>query len=338
MAPARCSLRVALIGSLAMAGCDRCTDEPPPAPPPPKELGDLGMVTPPAEDAASEHFARLAEGLTITALPDDPKVGYRGELRYVTPPCPLRYQVRGEYYSEVAVGREPHGVVTTAEVVATPSSDGDGWRFEVEHMTGAVHVDGERGTKDVDVERWPPAVMRTERLALREIDGPSTLWAAHTFFPALTSVFFPLPQSAEPGTAVGWKQRIYDRGQTAEAEKHRSEGKPFLPKAPEEELANLRLERWIAIDGQPAAVLEGSWNVKGREIEPVESRKAERWRAHAVFLGSGWPLSFVSVANVWRFVAPAEGEGRHTMGTQLRALRLVEACEGPVVPRFDGRP
>ena len=321
---------VLAVGVGLAAGCDRCTSEPPPAPPPPKDLGDLEMVEPPPEDAASKRWDALASALEISDRTP-------GSLAYALPPCPLRYQVRGEFFSDIAEGREPAGVITLAEILATPEPTPEEpmrLRLELVTVESALHVDGERGDKPIDPSGWPPTAVRVESRAWRETRGPSTLWAAHTVFPALASVFFPLPKSSEVGASVGWKQRIFDRGETGKAERARDAGRPPHPKAPEEQLAHLHVDRWIAIGDAGAAVLSGQWAWKAHRVEPIESRRAERWRAHAVFLESGWPLFFASFANIWRFSAPTEDQGRHALGTQLRALRLVEACEGPVLPRW----
>ena len=327
---ARRGVVLALLTVVAAGGCDRCTTEAPPAPPPPKDVGDLGIVTPPDEDGASKRWDAVAADLAITDGP-------AGSLAYAVPPCPLRYQVRGEFFSEIAEGRDPAGVVTVAEILVTSASDDaepKRVRLELEKVESALDVDGERGAKPLDRSGWPATSLRVDRRVWRETDGPSTLWAAHTVMPALASVFFPLPASPEAGASVGWKQRIFARGETEKAEQARDAGQPPHPKAPEEQLAHLQIERWITIDGAKAAILTGEWAWKAHQVEPIESRRAERWRAHAVFLESGWPLSFVSYANLWRFSAPTADQGRHALGTQLRALRLVEACGGPVLPRW----
>jgi len=287
------------------------------------------MVAPPAPDAAGKRWEALAAELEVEASTP-------GKLAYAVPPCPLRYEILGEYFSEVAEGREPAGVVTVAEILATPEPGREPPEvgLTLERVRSALDIDGERGAKPVKVDGWPPTSVRVESHAWRETQGPSTLWAAHTVFPALASLFFPLPDRSDQGASVGWKQRIFDRGETEKAEQRRDAGEPPHPKAPEEQLAHLQIARWVTIEGTKAAVLEGAWSWSARHVEPIESRRAERWVAEAVFLESGWPLYFASFANVWRFSAPAADQGRHTLGTQLRALRLVEACEGPTLPRF----
>lgn len=321
---------LALLVASAAGGCDRCTSDSPPAPPPPKDVGDLELVTPPADDAASKHWDRLAEELDVAD-------GTPGALAYVVPPCALRYQVRGEHYSEIAEGREPAGVVTLAEILVTPDAteaEPNRIRVELVAIESALDVDGERGERPIDSGGWPPTWLRVEQRTWRETRGPSTLWAAHTLVPALASVFFPLPDSTDAGAGVGWKQRIFARGETEKAEALRDAGEPPHPKAPEEQLAHLQVDRWLAIEGVKAAVLTGEWAWKAHQVEPIESRRAERWRAQAVFLESGWPLFYLSFANVWRFSAPTADQGRQALGTLSRALRLVEACEGPVLPRW----
>lgn len=288
------------------------------------------MVTPPDEDAASKRWDVLAAELDVTESPS-------GALSYGVPPCALRYQVRGEFFSDIAEGRDPAGVVTVAEILVTPEAtkrEPNRVRLDMVKVESALDVDGERGGRAMDLAGWPATSVRVESRAWRETRGPSTLWAAHTVVPALASVFFPLPASPEIGASIGWKQRIFGRGETEKAEQARDAGQPPHPKAPEEQLAHLQLDRWIKVEGNKAAVLVGEWASKGHQVEPIESRRAERWRAQAVFLESGWPLFFASFANLWRFSAPTPDQGRHALGTQLRALRLVEACEGPVLPRW----
>jgi hypothetical protein len=320
-------LRALTIGALlTLTGCDRCTSEDLPVPPPPKELSDLDMVEAPAADPVRAMWERATGDLDVAP-------GKAQPLRYVTPPCVLRYEARNEIFSEVADNRQPTGVVTVAEIVAKPHGD-DAWTLEVVNAVGSVHTDGEAAPQVVDTAVWPPPTLRTEKRNLREWKGPTTLWAAHSLLPAMATLFFPLPARSDLGASVTWKQRVFERAETAKAERGRLAGKPVSPKSPAETIAHLAITRWLAIGGEPVARLEGKWDYNFAEVEPITSRRVERWQADAAFVARGWPLYYYAFANVWRFVAPAEDEGHHTMGTMVRALRLVEACEGPVLPRF----
>ncbi|MEZ4443333.1 MAG: hypothetical protein R3B72_29830 [Polyangiaceae bacterium] len=320
-------MRLAALGmALALTGCDGCGEPAPVPAPPPKPGADLDMVQVPEREPLRRRFQEAATQLTIA--PGEP-----APLTYHEPPCTLRYQVVAETFAKPG-DDEQAGVVTRAEVELQPA--GDHLTLTLTAIHSALLAHGDRTPATINPAIWPPAELHLSPRALTEEGAPSDLWTAHSQLPALASLFPPLPEA----DSVRWSLRTFPRIEAAREERERLAGKrasasPPLEQQALEQLAELRISEWLLIEDTPAAVLEGQWDALVEALDMGEKRRAERWRLHAVFLASGWPLQVVTTANVWRFVVQGKDEGEHSIGSRYRELRLVDACEGPVLPRVE---
>lgn len=285
------------------------------------------------------------------------------ELRWASPPCPLRYWL--------AVDIEMHG----AELPGGPPRlrirswiDADG-RAAGGMRLRARELQMGHGSSGVDLPapKQPDGAFAEVRLApgprgWQEVDGPTSLWAALGTFPGL-AVFWPdLPASAAPGTRTAWPLRLHSRTSSAAAEQARGslrlpEG-AVVPKPTSSDVAaQVELRRWGSVEGMEVAELQGGWVMREqtRDIDlaagqgtPPADPPALRVRATAGARGR-WLVrrdglllhAQLEIAASGRMQLSGRNSGAHGLDqrhTTRAQLSLVRACGGPRLERATESP
>jgi hypothetical protein len=261
--------------------------------------------------------------------------GSMTELAWKPPSCPLRYQLFSLHGAEVAPGRPPTGIEMLAELSLSPAAEG--FSLQLVEASKALLHDDERQDTTVDVASWVPTALSSDGRKLSELAGPTTLWASTTALPAV-SVFFPLlPQRVHVGSKAKWVIASYKQHATAEVERQRAADAAVAPPMPEQIAADVMVADWISVgEGEQrevAAILEGSWALDTHEVEPIETKRKERWFGRFVITASGRLLYAGMVANKWQWWSQADEKAGEKPGFAEQELRLVEACDGASLPR-----
>jgi hypothetical protein len=306
------------------AACGACGED---APPPPRFDGDASVVDLAPDVTNEELFTIWKRAAGDLAVED----GQPASLRYQVPSCPLRYAVRSRHLNEVAKGREPAGVETVAEVTATPSGETVAWQV-VKHALFALH-DEDRSEQKVPRADTSPAIVKTDGIVFREDGGPTALWAAHTSLPPLHWFYPTLPKESAVGSTSRWTIVTYAKTTGGKGERTRDPNAMLANMTPSQQAVEVTLASWQRIASTPAAVLGGAWNVIEETTSPMKSERVERWRARWVVLDNGRVLHAIAAAGTYHAWTTGADENSKLGSAELE-LRLVEACDGPVLQGF----
>lgn len=320
-------MRWFLTAVIALGACDRCTREDPAFQERVVDAGLAARIDPPE----AERLDALARPVLAERMGE--LEGAPGALAWSEPSCSLQYALRSAYLAEVAEGREPAGKEVLATIAVNPGEGGVTLQLTAAKST--LLAEGGRTPRAHEALRWAPTLVTTDGERWREIEGPTTLWVSHSLVPALAGLFPPLPPSV--GAAVDWELSFYPQATAAKLEARRARGETLPALEPTRRTRRLVLERWVTVDGGPAAVLEATWHVSSDVGGPALLRRGERWRGRWLVLATGRLLHAGLVANTWNESEVALGDPRDKVGTATIELRLVEACDGPTLPPFDDR-
>jgi hypothetical protein len=295
---------------IAVAACDGCRAQPAPKERIEDELRNVEEPTPAEVNAMWERATR-----GIELAPAAPTL-----TRYALPSCPLRWQVRWLQLTEIASGREPAGTETLATIAGT-AKDG-AMEVVLESQRSEALADGTRTPRPDANLHMDPSRLRTDGLRWRET-GTGSMWRASGLLPPLAALFPPLPELSEPGARAEWELTLA------------ATRVPAGKEHPIEEMrAQVELPGFLEVGGQTAAVLLGSWPRRRAAEEPLLSRRVEKWRGRFVVLVNGRLLHAALTARTWQWWSPKPGEENEQHGSTEMELRLVEACDGPTLPRF----
>jgi hypothetical protein len=302
-------MRQVLLFVLAMGGCDRCSAPPPP----PEHIEDeLARVLEPEPQEVTALWQRASASLAVSEIP-------AASVRYTVPSCPLRWEVRWLQLSEVAEGREPVGVEVVGEISGTPKGEELVLGFDA--LRSEALADGSRAVRPVSKPSLAPAVVVTDGIRWRDTET-SPLWRASSAIPPLSTLFAPLPEKV--GAREKWDLTLA------------STPVPAGKEQPIEEMhAEVELSGLIEVGGVPAAVVTGLWPRRRAAEQPLLRRQVEKWRGRFVILASGRLFYAAAVAQTWQWWSPKPGEENEKLGRAEMELRLVEACDGPTLPRFE---
>ena len=325
-------------GWMVLAGCDGCDS--PPQPPPPK-LADAGVL----DMAPAPKVAELLDSWRLATGSYAESEAQPFELAYTIPTCSVRYQLRSVVLGEVAEGREPAGVEIIAELVGNPAAGRLTWQL-VGMQSFLLH-DGERSARPQNLATWGPALVQTDGRSWAEDRGPSTLWAAHSSVPPLLMQFPRLEPDAQKGKPYSWTADTFTKRATSKVEERREKqpdaGVPRLPAERHEiQVALEEFRQLVAQDTDAGAgastrvaVLTGSWTTEKNLIDPIESQRAERWKARWAIAENGRLIHAISLAGRYQWWAVSASERNSKLGSAEVELRLVEDCDTPTLPRFD---
>lgn len=312
--------RAWLLALLALlTGCNSCGRRK--DGPPPKRAADVIEAPDPAlADALWKH---ASDGIRVTAASP-------GKLAYAMPGCTLRYELRDLHVVEIAPGRDPAEVEGLAELVVNPSEAGA--TVQLLAASKAVTNDGQRAEKSMDVSGFAPSSVKSDGRRWLEVQGPTTLWSSHTALPPLSGFFPILPLEREVGAKAKWAIASYKQNVTAENERRRAEDAAVSTPPPAQVTADVMLAGWQTLSRdareERAAVIEAAWKVETHELDPIETRRMEKWFGRFVVTESGRLLHAAMVATTWHWWLQADERSGEKRGTAERELRLVEACDG----------
>ena len=80
------------------------------------------------------------------------------------------------------------------------------------------------------------------------------------------------------------------------------------------------------------ASLSASWDISESKVEPLESRRNERWRARYLITQSGRLLYAAMIGNKWQWWSHGPDQSAENYGSGHQELRLTHACDGPTLP------
>ncbi len=287
----------------------------------------------PSQRANDDLWDEAAEGLSL-------RPGTAGEApRFVVDPaCPLRYSFVTRIRDSSAVGSDPLEAVPEAEIaVEFVMTDQDGpWLDDFAVLLsffgeGEPSVSGRMGGDPV-----PLALTADDREIVARRPGPS-IWRHGHGVVGLGVLIPPIPDDGRVGSRRPWS---IDRG----------------PEASQQ--ATVRVAEWIDVDGHAAVVLRG--HVSARERAHFRSRSTVDADSRTVVLASGRVLHAARTSHGTgsaRVPMPVPDGVRtndplvdlvsgfgSTIGVRIRGeqitvseLRLIGACDGPVLPDFPTR-
>ncbi|MCA9707756.1 MAG: nuclear transport factor 2 family protein [Myxococcales bacterium] len=288
---------------------------------------------------------RLAEVLKVARRSGEPP----SAIAWAVPPCPLRY----EFQADVTMSTADLPLEIAGEQGLRVAGDftmqaGDGGRVVIHNgelelsqvMAGVKHPGGKEepgALAEIRLERDGPQ--------WKEVDGPTVLWSAYGSFPGLVEFWPALPSALAPGGRGSWALTIHGQGSGLEVETTRGtrkapEGFEFPPPTPQVFDAEVEVQGWLDVEGQPAVVLVSQWNhddegsidpaVPKGEVPELDVDVSIEARSRYVVLATGRLLW----ADVHHVTDVEMGMGGQSMKQHhdLRATaRLVEACDGPVM-------
>jgi hypothetical protein len=330
----------ALIAALAViSGCDSCA--PPPTRPPPLDpRANATVVDPPSDAVFDKAWQKRMAALSMKG-----RVAVERPVRYVVPPgCSLQYQLRAKRSSEVATDRPATSDGMDAEVLF--EVQGRSYRVHLGKRVATFTSDGVARKQQSDAG-MPTAEIETDGQRWSEVGGPSTLWAAHSSVPALTTMFAPIPGKPASGSSIKWDIETYPvRVTTAlPRARHKAGGKGVPDPLPAVDGANVTVLRYLSLtavassasDGGAGAsgdavLLEARWTVVDERSEPTLSQQRESWRGRYLVSTTGRLIHALLMANVSSWWSLQPGESSVKRGAAERELRLVRACDGIVLP------
>ncbi len=311
-----------LVLAVAVGGCDGC-DRRKDGPPPTRAADAIDAPDPALADAM---WKRASEGLAVAdASP--------GTIAYQAPSCALRYALRDLHVVEIAPGTDPAEVEARAAIAMNPSEGGV--TLQLLSAKRAMTNDGQRGETAMDPAGFGPTSLKSDGRRWLEVHGPTTLWSSHTALPPLSAFFPILPLERDVGAKAKWAIASYKQSVTSEAERLRQQDAAVPAVPPDQVTADLMLARWQTLSRDArddrVAVIEAAWKVETEALDPIETRRMEKWFGRFVVSERGRLIHAAMVATTWHWWLQADERSGEKRGTAERELRLVEACDGVVL-------
>ncbi len=323
------ALRSAVLAFVLVAGgCDACDDRPPIPVASRNDENLLERAPEPKRGELETLWKAATDGVDV-------RPGEKFALRYRIPTCSARYELRSLVLSEVADGRDPAGVEAVAELVANPDTANLTWQV-VGLRTFLIH-DGEREERPNKRSEWPTALVSTDGTRWNENAGPSTLWAAYTVIPPLSTLFPWLPPEGAAGV-YPWKVSLFHK-RTIEKLQKRVMADAAVPNvSPRTYEAKAHVSQWQRLHGSgretPVAVVTAEWTEQRHELDPMESARAERWVGRYTVADNGMLVHAVAISGRFQWWEVAPGERNEKLGSAEIELRLVQHCKSATLPPF----
>ncbi len=342
----------------AKAGVDDGEEPPttevtPPAADAPKDPGLAATVEAIRRPDVRQIQQRLAKALTVTLHSGAPPTT---PITWTAPSCPLRYQFQADATMSLAdaidrpASFRNQGIRVAGDFTML-RGDGDLALIRNGEIELSQVLDGIKnpGGKE-KAESMAEIRLRRDGPQWIEVDGPTTLWSAYGSFPGFVEFWPALPSTTAPGSTAPWALTMHDRSSGMKVESTRGsvevpEGYEFPTPKPETFDAQVEIQGWLEIEGQPAVVLVSQWSHDGSSTMGPEAGAAPskpafptidlevsiQARSRYVVLANG-RLLWADVHRINNVeMRPPKRESikqRH----ELRATaRLVEACDGPVI-------
>ncbi len=184
-----------------------------------------------------------------------------------------------------------------------------------------------------------PVMLRVAQRSLREVDGPTSTWAAYGTFHGLVRFFPTLPEGTRVGAVTPWRFEVFPTNAGFATDVRRGgarlpPGARVDPGTPTAIEATARLARWIRVDDEDVAVIETEASREDRQALPqlgADAALRTRWRSrgeHLVSARNGRLL-------LARYDDVQEIRGSGAQAANLEQdhrthgeLRLVSACDG----------
>jgi len=280
----------------------------------------------------------------VSAWSVEPQKSAKEPARYRVSPCPLRYEVMSEQTMDVAPGRPPTG--TSAHLRLTAKQDPKrSQRFVIEleksHLSRLVEGRREAMKRQLTT-RFAPVWLTTSGRTWTEEDGPTSLWSAFGIFPGLNRFFPALPEGEILQSEESWKIVTRAQRTALRVEVRRGDNtRTLAPRryiAPQTDLARVKLAGALRLRSSKdapwhhATILKADWSVEVHTEPPRPRDQLERWHGHYVLLDSGRMLHAVIVGKKLHRWSLRPGEENEKRGDARFEMRLVEACDGPVLP------
>ncbi len=270
------------------------------------------------------------------------RAGTPADLRWtLRDGCPLAYEwhirsrvlpnAQARAHGAVEIGMEASGRVE-GDARGGVASLRVLWR-ELRHVQG-----GARSAPQREEGVAAPVLLRVDGRDLREVDGPTTMWAAYGTFGGLVRFFPTLPAGPAAGATTAWRFQVFPTNVGAATDVRRGglrlppgAGLPGAP--PTEYSGTARVAQWLSLDGEDVAVVETEAAREHREPVPgvagVELRSTWRTRGEHLVSARGGRLLLARYDDETELRsrgAPAAGldQDHRTHGE----IRLVAACDG----------
>ena len=315
--------------------------------------GVSAMVAAAQRPDVHQLSVRLGEVVPIEPLKRAPTTT---PIVWGPPSCPLRYRFVADMTMELLDEGGDRGPMSQSglrmsggftlragEDDSTIIRNGE---IEIAHVTAGV----KRPAPAEPAGALAEVRLRRDGLQWREVDGPTGLWSAYGSFPGLVGFWPALPASPAAGSKADWALTMHRRGDGIRTEVERGgrtvpEGFEFPTPTPRTLDAEVVVQGWVEVSGQPAVVLVSTWthdstetlraptppSLGGVEGPSTEVSERSQSRSRYVVLASGRLLW----ADQHRITHVEMSMGsEHTMRQRhdLRATAaLVEACDGPVL-------
>ncbi|MFO0625905.1 MAG: hypothetical protein U0325_09845 [Polyangiales bacterium] len=207
------------------------------------------------------------------------------------------------------------------------------WR-ELRHVTGDSISAPQR-----DEGIAAPVMLRVAQGSLREVDGPTSTWAAYGTFHGLVRFFPSLPEGTRVGAVTPWRFEVYPAhaGFATDARRGGARlptGARVDPAPATAFAATARLARWIRVDDDDVAVIETEAAREERQALPQLGPDASvrtRWTSrgeHLVSARSG-RLLLARYDDLQEIRGAGAGAGNLSQDHRTHGeLRLVSACDG----------
>jgi hypothetical protein len=335
----RSSLLPVLVLAVTLGACRSGCDPDPLGGVPPGTSSPLAAVSRPPERDVEALWKRASDGLQIETLakPTHPP-------RYQVRACPLRYQVRTKQMIDVAPGRPQTGMRADLMLNADRDAEREG-RFVLRlHQT---HLSRLAEGRREDLKRqlsatFAPVWLNTDGRTWSEEDGPTSLWSAFGTFPGMLPFFPALPEGVAPGSETAWQIVTNAQRSTVRVERRRGNIKRKILHGPaiksQTDTARVRVSHSLRLrpgkvaPWQTATVLVVDWTVERHTNPPRPRDQLERWLGHYVLLDSGRLLHAAIVGNKLHRWSVRPGEENEKRGGARFEMRLIEACDGVVLP------
>ncbi|MFP6683083.1 MAG: hypothetical protein VB934_00145 [Polyangiaceae bacterium] len=333
------ALRPALISLFVLGGCHRGCDPDPVVGDPRGTTSPLASVARPDEGVVAAMWTAAAKGWQI-----EPREVVRRAPRYRVTACPMRYQLRSVQTMEVAPGRPPVGTRADMELLANRDPQQPTRFVLTMHKVNTSRlVEGKRVARDPQPDtRFAPVWLHTSGRGWQEEDGPTSLWSAFGFFPGVSRFFPILPDEGSVGSETAWKIVTHAPQMTLPVEVRRGDASRKKRKhryaAPQMDDARVRLAGEVRLRAtkegpwQHATILKADWTVEEHTEPPRPRDHLERWHGHYVLLDSGRLLHAIIQGKKVHRWSVRPGESNEKRGDARYEMRLVEACDGLVLP------
>jgi hypothetical protein len=333
------AFRPALLSLFALAGCHGGCDPDPVVGDPLGTTSPLASVNRPDEGAVAALWTAAAKGWQIEPL----KVVGRAP-RYRVAACPMRYQMRSVQMTDVVPGRRPVGTRADVELLANRDSQ-ILKRFVL--TLHKVQVSRLAEGKRLAIDPQPstgvaPVWLRTSGRGWQEQDGPTSLWSTFGLFPGVLRFFPTLPDDDSIGSETAWKIVTHApqmalpvedrRGATSRKKRKHRYAAPQIDDARVRLAGAVRLRATKEGPWQHATILKADWTVEEHTEPPRPRDQLERWHGHYVLLDSGRLLHAIIQGKMVHRWSVRPGESNEKRRDARYEMRLVEACDGPVLP------